>query len=164
MRHFSTAFVARSRARALAMLGPVSNRPHDVTLSRRLLWAVFVPVVLLVLVGAILGYQILRLQDEARWVDQSDQVVAKSYELLKRILDYETGIRGFLLTDDQRFLEALNMGQAPESLLRELEVLTRDDPEQQKNLALIRQEFVAWLDRVKGDPEARCRAFLRMLQ
>jgi CheY-like chemotaxis protein/CHASE3 domain sensor protein len=136
------------------MLDRVSSTLQtDVALPRRLAWALIVPVLLLVLVGGILGFQIVRLQEEARWIDQSDRVLAKSYQLLKRILDYETSVRGFLLTDDPRFLEPLSSGQNPTVLLDELEELTRDSAEQQRHVALARQEFQSWLELAGRVPE-----------
>jgi CheY-like chemotaxis protein/signal transduction histidine kinase/CHASE3 domain sensor protein len=117
---------------------------QDISLPRRLAWALVLPVALLLVVGFVLGYQILSLQEQARWVDESDHVLAKSYQLQKRILDFETGIRGFLLTDDPRFLEPL-AGQPPDVLIAELKELTADNPVQARSVETVEREFRAWL-------------------
>jgi len=117
---------------------------HGISLPRRLAWALVLPVALLLVVGFVLGYQILSLQDQARWVDHSDQILAKSFQLQKRILDYETGIRGFLLTEDPRFLQPLE-GTPVQTLIDELEELTVDNPVQLRNVAVVEREFHAWV-------------------
>ncbi len=117
---------------------------HDISLPRRLTWALALPVALLLVVGFVLGYQILALQEQARWVDRSDNILARTFRLQKRILDYETGIRGFLLTEDPRFLDPL-AGQPVPSLISELEELTVDNQVQARNVATVKREFNAWL-------------------
>ncbi|MDQ2644601.1 MAG: response regulator [Myxococcota bacterium] len=117
---------------------------HEISLPRRLTWALALPVALLLVVGFVLGYQILSMQEHARWVDRSDNILARTFLLQKRILDYETGIRGFLLTQDARFLAPLS-GRPVPALIGELEELTADNQVQARNIATVKREFNAWL-------------------
>jgi CHASE3 domain sensor protein len=74
------------------MLDQINDRP----LARRLFLALALPVALLLVVGVVLGLQINRMHQTARWVDQADSVLAKAFEVQKRMLDQETGLRGYL--------------------------------------------------------------------
>src|SRR5215216_3742301 len=95
--------------------------------------AVFITVALLA-AGA-LG----RAEDSSRLVLHTEQVLAQMQAVLTRSVDAETGIRGFLLTGDTRFLEPFN--QAERELRPELDEpakLTADNPSEQQWLELLR--------------------------
>ncbi|HTV25583.1 MAG TPA: CHASE3 domain-containing protein, partial [Polyangiaceae bacterium] len=68
-------------------------------LRTRLLVAMLTPLTLLLGAGAMLAYQIQTFDQNARWVDHSDAVIATTYEVLKGVLDQETAVRGFMLTE-----------------------------------------------------------------
>jgi signal transduction histidine kinase/DNA-binding response OmpR family regulator/CHASE3 domain sensor protein len=46
------------------------------------------------------------------WIEHTDLVIARAYALQKLDLDMETGLRGYLLTGDNRFLEPYDRGLA----------------------------------------------------
>ena len=48
---------------------------------------------------------IFYLLDVSRWVEHTDRVIAESNETLKLVIDMETGLRGYLITGDEIFLE-----------------------------------------------------------
>jgi signal transduction histidine kinase/CheY-like chemotaxis protein len=76
-----------------------------VDIRRLVLRAVVLPLLLMALVAGWLAWQIGRLMDAARWVDHTDRVIAETQELGRLIIDQETGVRAFLLTEDRVFLE-----------------------------------------------------------
>ena len=94
------------------MLDPINDRP----LARRLFLALALPVALLLVVGVVLGLQISRMRDTARWVDQTDAVLAKVFEVQKRMLDQETGLRGYLITGDRVFLQPYETANVRDAL------------------------------------------------
>jgi CheY-like chemotaxis protein/signal transduction histidine kinase/CHASE3 domain sensor protein len=104
----------------------VARESIDVSLSRRLIFAMVVPGVLLVAAGMLLLWQLTRLTDTAHWVDHTDQVIAKIYELQAEVVDQETSLRGFLLSEDRAFLERY-LTSTPASSLRELAQLVADN-------------------------------------
>jgi methyl-accepting chemotaxis protein len=104
----------------------VARESIDESLSRRLIFAMVVPGVLLVVAGMLLLWQLTRLTETARWVDHTDQVIAKIYELQAEIIDQETSLRGFLLSEDRGFLERY-LTSTPASSLRELAELVKDN-------------------------------------
>jgi signal transduction histidine kinase/ActR/RegA family two-component response regulator len=113
--------------------------------------AVFITVALLA--AAALG----RTEDSSRLVLHTQQVLAQIESVLTRSVDAETGIRGFLLTGDTRFLEPFD--QAEQSLRRELNELARltdDNPRQQQRVELLRTQVaghMALLGKLRVDYE-----------
>src|SRR5450432_1896251 len=92
--------------------------------------AVVAPVGLLVLVGLILAFQIVRLTDTAHWVDHTDEVIGRVTEIQTQIVDQETAIRGYLLTGDRSFLAPYERAQ-PLPLFAAVHDLVADNgPEQ----------------------------------
>ena len=122
----------------------VEARIDDTPLSRRLLAALVVPVVLLLAAGGVLGLQLAGMAEDARWVDRSDEVIARTYEFQKQVIDQETGLRGFLLTGDREFLEPYLKAQ-PLEVLREIGALVSDRPPQLERVNEIGKRYALWL-------------------
>lgn len=117
-----------------------------ITLSQKIIIGFSVP--LLVILGlATASYQSTQLLIETnKWVQHTQQVIAKGYLLEKLILAMETGERGFLITGKDSFLQPFI--DAKKDLTRELEAthkLVIDNPEQVKNLNEIERKTQKWL-------------------
>jgi signal transduction histidine kinase/DNA-binding response OmpR family regulator len=122
---------------------------------RELFPTLFVIVALLALAAVtVLGITAIDYaRDGQYWVDHSQEVVGQERDLLARLVDAETGERGYLLTRDPAYLDPWILAQREaKPLLQRLFELTADNPEQQKTLArldvligrkfeLIRQEI-----------------------
>ena len=120
---------------------------------------VLIPVVLLLLLTATLVVEILGLTTSFGWVDHTDQVIANSRQLMRSMLDMESGVRGFLLTGDQSFLDAYKAANkaVPEQLAA-LDRMTADNPSQQRRLREIRDLDLRWIqysDQLLQQPGAR---------
>ncbi|MEI9941103.1 MAG: response regulator [Pseudomonadota bacterium] len=113
-------------------------------LSRRLLVAVVAPIGLLLLVGLILAFQIVKLTDTARWVDHTDEVMGRVSEIQNQVVDQETGIRGYLLSGDRAFLAPYERAQ-PLPMFAALHGLVADNPPQQVRIDAARARYEAWL-------------------
>ncbi len=128
----------------------------DSPIRRRLLIALTTPLVVLVAVGSLLAWQADRLSENARWADHSANVIAKSFEVQKAIVDQETGVRGFLLSGQREFLEPFNNAK-PLQRIDELAVEVKDNQEQRVRAAELRRRYELWLDAatlaVEGDLE-----------
>jgi PAS domain S-box-containing protein len=107
---------------------------------------VALPVILLVLLAIVLASEILLLSGTLRWVDHSDQVIATARQLQRQIVEMDTALRGYHLTDDHIFLDTYNEAKArvPEQLVR-LEELTADNPSQMKLLQELKQLDLQWI-------------------
>jgi len=112
-------------------------------LAQRLLLAVVAPIGLLLVVGLILAFQIVKLTDTAHWVDHTDEVMGRVSEIQNQVVDQETGIRGYLLSGDRQFLAPYERAQ-PLPMFVALHALVADNPPQQVRIDTARARYEAW--------------------
>ncbi|HEY3253270.1 MAG TPA: CHASE3 domain-containing protein, partial [Polyangiaceae bacterium] len=112
-------------------------------LAQRLLVAVVAPIGLLLLVGLILAFQIVKLTDTAHWVDHTDEVMGRVSEIQNQVIDQETGIRGYLLSGDRAFLDPYERAQ-PLPMFAAVHGLVADNPPQQVRIDAARARYEAW--------------------
>jgi len=108
-----------------------------------LLVAVVAPIGLLLVVGLILAFQIVKLTDTAHWVDHTDEVMGRVSEIQNQVVDQETGIRGFLLSGEREFLAPYERAQ-PISMFAAVHALVADNPPQQVRIDTARARYEAW--------------------
>jgi CheY-like chemotaxis protein/signal transduction histidine kinase len=92
---------------------------------------VSLPLAVGVLSGAFFVVLITYLLSAIQWVEHTDRVINNINRSLKLSVDMETGMRGFLLTGDERFLDPYEV--AKPSIIAELkglEELVADNPDQ----------------------------------
>ena len=123
------------------MLGETSQ--DQKLLGQRLLIAVVAPLGMLLIVGLILAFQIVKLTDTAHWVDHTDEVMGRVSEIQNQVVDQETGIRGYLLSGDRSFLAPYE-GAQPLPLFAALHSLVADNPPQQARIDTARARYEAW--------------------
>jgi PAS domain S-box-containing protein len=103
------------------------------------------PIVALALLALTLVYGFRQVQRNARRVDRSDQVIAHANNLIKLMVDEETGLRGFLLTHDPTFLQPYHeAAQKLEPEFKTLFDLMRRDPEQTARLQRLQTASFTW--------------------
>jgi signal transduction histidine kinase len=99
-------------------------------------------VVFLVLFLAITG-----LRQRSLDARHSQQVIATANELQTRVIDLETGVRGFVLTSDESYLSPWREAQrAIPSRSKKLLSLTKGDPGQQQRALSIKHAIDIYLD------------------
>ncbi len=134
---------------------------------RQITSLVLIPLAILLAITALLELQVHRLTAAQNWVDHTDVVLAQA-RLLLAIIDQETGLRGFLLTHDQQFLQPYHQaGQTLPGLFQQLNATVADNPSQQQQLASVRRSYDQWheyaedaIARVRqNDPEVNSVAF-----
>ncbi len=103
-------------------------------------FAVFAPAVIVVISGALSFGALRRSLGTRDLVSHTRLVLQTSSELLTALLDAETGERGYLLTRDTAFLDPF-YGASPrvDSLLAQLRVLVRDNPQQRARVDTLTQ-------------------------
>lgn len=92
---------------------------------------------LFVLLGVAFFYlsKLNALENYSSRVDHSYRVILQMGKLEKKILDAETGQRGFIITKDSIFLEPYSRSHKEIlGIFQELDTLTQDNPEQQLHL------------------------------
>jgi PAS domain S-box-containing protein len=108
---------------------------------------VAIPVALLALLAVLLTVEILSLTSALHWVDHAEEVIANSRQLMRYMVEMETGLRGYYLTGDRRFLDPFVV--AHPGVFQELDLLQRltaDEPEVQQRLSEVRQLDLKWMD------------------
>ena len=115
----------------LARLG----RGEDIRFTRRGIAIFVASCLILCVVGVVVAVLALREGEAERWVAHTIEVRQQSRELMNTALNAETGVRGYLLTDDPAFLEPYNTALARlPGTLTALRRLTADNPAQQAAL------------------------------
>ena len=85
--------------------------------------------------SALLFVSLRLLIDHDAWVTHTHQVIAETEGVRSSLLDGETGVRGFLLTDREAFLEPYTAAvTAVPDRLNHLRALTTDNPTQQDSI------------------------------
>ena len=115
--------------------------------QRLLRRTVAIPVTLLVLLAVTLLVEILTLTSSLKWVDHAEQVISNSRQLMRYMVDMETGVRGYHLTGDKTFLEPYEAGKArvPEQTALFLR-LTAENPDQQRRINEIQDLDRRWIE------------------
>ena len=81
------------------------------------------------------------------WVDHTNQVLNEFGQILICTVDAETGMRGFVVTGQDNYLEPYNntISKVPEHFDK-LKELTQDNPVQQRNIAELQNEYNEHID------------------
>ena len=114
------------------------------TFNRLLRRTYLVPVMAMLLLAGILLWQIAVLVNAIVWVQHTDQITSDARYLMRAVLDMETGVRGYLLTNDPKFLEPYRTSEpnVPITFDQIDRLLIFSD--QKARLAQMRQDFDAW--------------------
>jgi PAS domain S-box-containing protein len=89
----------------------------------------------LAVVGVVSYLSVVRLNEDAAWVEHTHEVLSRLELLLAAATDSETAERGYVITGDENYLEPYrNSAHAAESQASRLRELTADDQIQQKRL------------------------------
>jgi len=76
---------------------------------------VAIPVVIWCRWRLILVGEILLLNTSLHWVDHSDLVIANARQLMRNVVEMDTGLRGYHLTNDSEFPSSLRRGQVQDT-------------------------------------------------
>ncbi|MDE1992185.1 MAG: response regulator [Rhizobiaceae bacterium] len=112
--------------------------------------------VFFVVSGLVAYFNLQTLRSDNDRIVHSHEVIIALDELLSSAQDAETGQRGFLLTNDERYLDPYNSALAamPERL-DEIAQLTSDNAAQQPRIAALRQHVAAKLAELKETIDLR---------
>jgi PAS domain S-box-containing protein len=116
------------------------------TFNRTLRQLVALPILLLLILGGFLLWQIQATAGAQRELDHSDQVSARLQELQNLFIDQETGLRGFQLTGDPIMLAPWKAAAGPvQSQFGGLQQMLTGDPAQTARLNELRNQYSQWL-------------------
>jgi signal transduction histidine kinase/DNA-binding response OmpR family regulator/CHASE3 domain sensor protein len=117
-------------------------------LSRRLTSAIATPLVLLVVLGLVLGRQLLEMAEDSAWVEHTDQVLTQANETLRQIADQENAVASYLVAKDRDLLEAFEALHPLEGFAQLHELVT-DNREQQARFEAAREQYQTWASIVR---------------
>ncbi len=87
--------------------------------------------------------------DTNNWVGHTKKVVAMAHEIIAAGVDMETGMRGFLLSGKEEFLDPYKTGQKTfEELVSALSIIVDDNPAQVQLLAEAKASITEWQKKV----------------
>lgn len=114
--------------------------------TSRKLGAAFLLVIVVAFAASALTWRNLStLEQNNQWTDHTHKVIAQATAIGAAMVDAETGIRGYLISGADNFLEPYrNSGKAFRSALDEAKRLTADNPSQQKRLEQIDRVASEW--------------------
>jgi len=118
----------------------------------------FASVVLILLALAASSYSSVSSMSEAnRWNIHTYQVIGEVESALSRLIDMETGERGFALAGEENFLEPYNNGMvAFKKHIAAAKALTSDNPKQQERLDALLTTYEQWVSKAL-EPEIALR-------
>ncbi|GED69706.1 histidine kinase [Brevibacillus reuszeri] len=95
----------------------------------------------------IVNHAMKDLQAEIEFISNHDMTVHElTSQVQKNILDMETGIRGYVITGDEQYLEPYEIGSRSwQDNYSKLYTLLADNPGQQRNLEQIRPLILSWI-------------------
>lgn len=105
------------------------------TFGRRVAAGFALSFALMAAIGAVAYQSIGTLTTTSVWVEHTHQVLGQIAEVLSLLTDAETGVRGFVITGDARFLEPYQEATASlDKAVKALRALTAANQNQQKRL------------------------------
>jgi methyl-accepting chemotaxis protein len=126
------------------------------TITKKISLGFAIPIILLVVVGILAGQVSSRLATTTEWVERSLEVENTLQKALTRIVDAETGARGFFLTGEETFLEPYV--SAPADIARMFDLaasLTSDNAQQHSRVEVARNGAVMRMSELAGGIEQR---------
>ncbi|HYF53486.1 MAG TPA: CHASE3 domain-containing protein, partial [Salinarimonas sp.] len=117
----------------------------NLSIAKKLIVA-FATLVVIVASAMALNYRNLSfIEQSSRWTAHTHEVLDSMSQLAAAMVDQETGVRGFLLGGEDRFLEPYRKGiEAYEAAFASVKRLTSDNPAQQDRLAELNRHAQGW--------------------
>lgn len=118
---------------------------NNLRLARKLALAFFLLVVVSAAVGTVTWRNMAVLERTTDWTIHTYKVIGTAQELVAGMVNQETGLRGFLIAGDEKFLAPYRDGYRQFSeKLAEAKRLTADNPTQQRRLADVERFAATW--------------------
>ncbi len=105
------------------------------TISRKIALGFSLPLLILMVIGAVTYRTTAELIDRSALVAHTHEVIETTSQMLQRIVDGETGVRGYVATGAEAFLDPYRAADSDVTrLLQKARELTEDNPTEQKAL------------------------------
>jgi CheY-like chemotaxis protein/signal transduction histidine kinase/CHASE3 domain sensor protein len=112
------------------------------TLSQKILSGFIVCTIILAATAIFAIRSSNKFLDTTQWVNHTHEVLAEFDQLLSGTIDEETGVRGYIITGNDAFLEPYNVARnSIREHLDKLRGLTIDNPAQEKNIDALQKQI-----------------------
>ena len=102
-----------------------------------------------VLVAAVVFFNLSGIRSASDWNDHTQNVLNQLDAISSSMVDQETGVRGYLVSNEDQFLEPYRQGgQITKTALDKIASLTSDNPEQQARIETLRAHVAEWQTKV----------------
>jgi methyl-accepting chemotaxis protein len=129
------------------------------TIRSKVLAAFGVPTAVTLVISAVLFGALTQSLSTSDQVRRTEQVIAGANQLIKSAVDAETGVRGFIITRNESFLEPFTQGDATfETTATRLRGLVSDNPPQAARVDQTVRLHQRWIDEVATPDIAAVRA------
>ena len=117
----------------------------NLPISRKLM-AAFAAVVVVIFASSAIVYDRLRVIEWAKdWRVHTTDILETLQQAMDAMVDQETGVRGYLITGDEKFLEPYHRGgNAYTAAIQKVKDLTSDNPAQQSRLDELNELAKKW--------------------
>jgi PAS domain S-box-containing protein len=116
-----------------------------ITFQNLLRRTILVPLAVAAILAVTLILEVQSFVNRAGWVEHTDQVIDVADQIYRLRIDQETGLRAYLLTNDERFLQPVQEARDEARKLEDqLRQLISDNPEQQARNEKAIQAHEAW--------------------
>ena len=124
---------------------PIQSSMDDSVFRRILLRNITLPLAAGVVSAGVFVVLLAYLISTMNWVEHSERVIGSANEISKQMVDMETGLRGYMLADDQAFLEPYVLSKPKVAAgLATLMKLVEDNPLQVGRLRNIQAQQLQW--------------------
>ncbi|MFW8637395.1 CHASE3 domain-containing protein [Cribrihabitans pelagius] len=118
-------------------------------MKAKVLAAAAAPLVLTLGIGVVANVNLSKMSETDGWVEHTQKVLKQADSIVASAVDMETGMRGYLLAGEEKFLDPYKNGDAGAfSSLEALRKTVSDNPPQVERLALAEQVLKDWQSEV----------------
>ncbi|WP_320822828.1 methyl-accepting chemotaxis protein [Reinekea sp.] len=124
----------------------------SLSLSRKLIFGFSIPIISMLLIALVVYKNTESLLSANAWVNHTHEVIGEANLIMAAVVDMETGMRGFLVTGVDAFLEPYKSGEVSfNRKIAQLKTTVSDNPPQVRTLVKVEALFATW-KRDAADP------------
>lgn len=132
------------------------STPNQIEFRRILARSVILPVIVGVVSAALFCIFVFYLLAAQKWVMHTVEVIGKSNEVLKLGVDMQTGMRGYLIAGEEKFLTPYRLAKPKfEAELVNLKAMVQDNQQQIERIERIQSMQAAWIAFAQSTMEMR---------
>lgn len=122
-------------------------------LTTKILLGYIIPLIFTLIATGVVYQAFTQSQAAALWVEHTYEVIANARAMNKAAIDTETGVRGYVITGDDEFLQPYENGNKEfREIAAKLKELIDDNPTQVARVVRMEDIYQEWLDQV-AEPE-----------